>query len=539
MTGDKLEERFLYNSPNKTRFIRENYHREETREMIGYFFQKCYRCEKYAKTDLSQFTKENFISLFTKYFELVSQTPLDSNISYISKYQKWCTKELNITIQFDINKLSEHEKNMLIVMPNYLTREELYSIIDNPGYNARSKATIFMVYEGLAGKEDCEITHMKIEQLKGNNIEIPGERGRVILVPHKLICVLNEAYALTEIPKNIRGGKAKAKKSNLYDKGYILKNSHETKTALSSQRIGGMIKDILSDYSGKEVKNPIGFIETSGKLDYFKRLRSELAVETHEVRKDVYEKICYRYGMNKSRWASFKRLIIEIEDNKLVYNDSEHMAIVNSIFNYSPKNFTIEAGVIESEAIGDTQDDNDNDEGKECPDWLKVCAKMGLFGEMLVEQILSYEYKSVHNLSKKYMLGYDLKAYDYDDSQHYFEVKTSFKPRFYISSNELKKAEYYKDKYSIVFIHVNKQKQKVKSLEINNPISYFGIDYNLIVKRNEILTKSFLSASNFIIEINPSLLDNCEYISEDVLSKCSLSISSITDTSNEEKILVI
>lgn len=359
--GDKLENRTLYKKQNKIRFIRENYDTDATKETVGYFFQRCYMYENKLKTDISQFTKENFTFLYTNYFELATHKPLDSHLSYISKYQKWCSKELKSPIQYDINKLTEDDKEKLIVMPNYLSREELYNIIDNHKSNMRSKAVLFLVYEGIAGKRYNEITHLRIEDLKQNSIEIHGERSRLNFVPSKLIGVLNETNALTEMPKNIRGGIPKATKSNLYDNGYIIKNSHKSMKPLSGQRIVAMIHDILDDYYGKELKNPVSFIETSGKLDYFKRIRSELGLGTHEVSKSAYQNLCNRYGMNKSRWADFKRLINEIDDGIFVRNESEQKSIIQAIINHIPKDFTYDDMVdVDVEEIEDNLILNDN-----------------------------------------------------------------------------------------------------------------------------------------------------------------------------------
>jgi hypothetical protein len=522
MSVDKLEERTLYNSERKFMFLRERYIDDDTRRNAGFFLQRCRNCEYAEHTDLSQFNKEQFIKLFSKYIKARQLQTLATYHSFISAYQEWCSVNSDTVLSYNINELSKNEKQSLLFQTDYLTKEDIYTIVDNPLYDIRGRAIIFLIYEGLSGKEYSEITHLKIDQIKENCIDVLGERSRNILVPKKLTDFLFEISGLKELTNNTFNVKLRIKKINLFDNGYIIKTSRTSGEPLKLNQFHTLVRNIIFDYIGAEVKLPLHFIENSGKMNYMHRLRCELGVTSKELDKSIYEKLCYRYGMNKNLFHSLKTMLELNNDEDIYDNDFEHTEIVNSILNYMPLNFTND-----KEDIKENNNQTDNggqsdlgDEKKSTPDWLDVCAELGIFGEKLAENILALEFPIVQNVSKKYTLGYDIKVFDEYDHSYFYEVKTSFKNRFFISSNELAKANFYKEKYSILFIHVDSSSREVKAVEINNPINFLGIEFDIITSNTSLFYNCSLTSSSFCIQISEDILSKGNLIADDIIEKC-------------------
>lgn len=531
MAIDKLENMRLYNPSIKIRFIRENYDdNEDTRKNIGYTFQKCNEYERVVEKDVALLTKSQFEILFIEHFKFRNHRSLNS-ISIIGKYQEWCKSELKININYNIHDFSIEEKHKFISKMKYISRYQLLSILNDQNLNSRNKSILFLAFEGVNGREHYEIRYLKIYDIIGNKINIPGDRARTISIPTKLIELLYEADKLTEMDRNVKDPNAKAVKSVFYDNGFIIRNTQKSRKPLGKQMVNNIISDILNEFYGYPIENAVKFISYSGRIDWFKRIRSELLIDGPKISKDIYEKISYRYGVNKTLWFDEKKLILNNDNDEILYNDSDQMVIINAILDSIPNNFTDEKAKKDI-TINDEDEDEDNDqndEEKETPGWLQFCGKLGALGEKLAEQMLKLQFDSVHDVHKNYRLGYDFKVYDKSQNVYYFEVKTSFRERFFISSNELEKAARFKDRYNILFIHVNNKEKILKSIQINQPIDFFELEYDLITKKKD-YKKCLLNAKSFSIEMKSSILENAGLIPEGIIEQCRLSFENLLNT---------
>ncbi len=111
------------------------------------------------------------------------------------------------------------------------------------------------------------------------------------------------------------------------------------------------------------------------------------------------------------------------------------------------------------------------DISNELAEWVNQKNETGKLGENIAHQYLLTKFKAVQPaLNDSY--GYDIQADD-----QYFEVKTSTSKRrdFFITINELKTADKYKEKYCIFYIMLNKAKSETFGFIIKNPFGSFDI----------------------------------------------------------------
>ncbi len=124
-----------------------------------------------------------------------------------------------------------------------------------------------------------------------------------------------------------------------------------------------------------------------------------------------------------------------------------------------------------SAQMGQIKNNSQADISDELAEWVNQKNKIGKLGENIAHQYLQTKFKSVHPpLNDSY--GYDIQADD-----RYFEVKTSTSKRrdFFITINELKTADKYKENYCIFYIMLNKAKSEAFGFIIKNPFGSFEI----------------------------------------------------------------
>lgn len=126
---------------------------------------------------------------------------------------------------------------------------------------------------------------------------------------------------------------------------------------------------------------------------------------------------------------------------------------------------------LHSVQIRQAENSSQADISDELAKWVSQKNKIGKLGENIAHQYLQTKFKSVHPpLNDSY--GYDIQADD-----QYFEVKTSTSKRrdFFITINELKTADKYKENYCIFYIMLNKVKSEAFGFIIKNPFGSFDI----------------------------------------------------------------
>jgi len=107
----------------------------------------------------------------------------------------------------------------------------------------------------------------------------------------------------------------------------------------------------------------------------------------------------------------------------------------------------------------------------ELAEWVSKKNETGKLGENIAFQYLQTKFTNIRPAPKD-SYGYDIQA----DNQ-YFEIKTtkSNKQEFFITINELKIADKYKENYSIFYIELHKAKSGAFGYIIKNPFGSFEI----------------------------------------------------------------
>ncbi|GIP38446.1 hypothetical protein J31TS4_17260 [Paenibacillus sp. J31TS4] len=142
-------------------------------------------------------------------------------------------------------------------------------------------------------------------------------------------------------------------------------------------------------------------------------------------------------------------------------------------------------------------------EDHETPNWVTERLRIGVFGEKVAESYLKHHYSDVKNVTKDSWKGYDLEA-STGDSRMYIEVKTTYTSNcFYLSINELIKANLYGDSYYIFFIKICNKSKKIHGYLIKNPISTLSIPFNYMTKLFQ-SPSVYVQPCNFILELSPN-----------------------------------
>ena len=110
------------------------------------------------------------------------------------------------------------------------------------------------------------------------------------------------------------------------------------------------------------------------------------------------------------------------------------------------------------------------------------------------------------NFSNTSIAKSDKKGYDLEADGAFFEVKTSKAQNatFFISANELMKANKFQDSYNIFYVEVDENKRTAVGYIIQNPLSAFKVDY-LSLFKEIISSEANLTPDKYKVEISKHL----------------------------------
>lgn len=137
--------------------------------------------------------------------------------------------------------------------------------------------------------------------------------------------------------------------------------------------------------------------------------------------------------------------------------------------------------------------------------WVKENVERGMEGESLVRSILVGIYGESCVKKEPDYAGYDFDVTTKEGKKR-IEVKTTANKKypFFISINELNKAEIYGEEYYIYWVAMEKNKMPVIRI-INNPIKELNIDMQFI-KRNLDTGICRIEADQFMIKIRQEFI---------------------------------
>lgn len=274
----------MYNEEIKLRYIK-----EKNQEVIisnNYLecqFGKASEMEEELNKDISNFTVYEIIEYY-KMLNLSSLESLTVMNSQFSMYTQWCLQEslvidnqnhfLEITHEIMKGCINKALFNLRI-----FSRETIISWI-NQLPNPKDQFILLGLFEGLKGRDFCELSKLRPEDIKGNVISLCT--GRKIEVSDELIkiaydCMSQDTYYSTT-------GKG-VKTMTLVDRGYIIKDYPNAREDVSDFQLGRKIyNSVTRTLNYLDMLNILSAngVAESGKIHMIKERAKELGMSNKD-----------------------------------------------------------------------------------------------------------------------------------------------------------------------------------------------------------------------------------------------------------------
>ena len=277
--NDKVEYNF-YNPELKIQYIE-----EKSQEVIissNYLecqFNKTCKMENELDKDLSNFTVYEIV----EYYKMLNASSFDTLFvmnSQFSMYTQWCLQKSLVKDNQNhfLEMTLEHLKDCLnkaLVGMKIVTRETILKWIDELP-NPKDQFVLLGLFEGLKGKDFCELSKLRPENIKGNIASFCT--GREIKLSNRLLkiisdCVVEDKYY------SISGNGTKV--MPLLDKGFVIKDYPNAKIDVSDfqsgRKIYNSITRILNYFDVGEFMTANSIFE-SGKIQMIKERAKELGM---------------------------------------------------------------------------------------------------------------------------------------------------------------------------------------------------------------------------------------------------------------------
>ena len=275
--NDKVEYNF-YNPELKIQYIE-----EKSQEVIissNYLecqFNKTCKMENELDKDLSNFTVYEIV----EYYKMLNASSFDTLFvmnSQFSMYTQWCLQKSLVKDNQNhfLEMTLEHLKDCLnkaLVDMKIVTREMILNWIDDLP-NPKDQFVLLGLFEGLKGKDFCELSKLRPENIKGDIATLCT--GREIHLSNKLLkiisdCVIEDKYY------SISGNGTKV--MPLLDKGFVIKDYPNARVDVSDfqagRKIYNSITRILNYFDVGSFMTANSVFE-SGKIQMIKERAKEL-----------------------------------------------------------------------------------------------------------------------------------------------------------------------------------------------------------------------------------------------------------------------
>ena len=274
---EEVEYKF-YNSELKIQYIE-----EKSKEVIisnNYLecqFNKTCKFEEELNKDLSNFTVYEIV----EYYKMLNISSFDTLFvmnSQFSMYTQWCLQKSLVKDNQNhfLEMTLEHLKDCLnkaLVNMKIVSRDTILNWVDQLP-NPKDQFVLLGLFEGLKGKDFCELSKLRPEDIKGNIATLCTERE--IELSDRLLkiisdCVVEDKYY------SISGNGTKV--MPLIDKGFVIKDYPNARGDVSDFQLGrkiyNSISRILNYFDVCEFMTANSIAE-SGKLQMIKEKAKEL-----------------------------------------------------------------------------------------------------------------------------------------------------------------------------------------------------------------------------------------------------------------------
>lgn len=284
----KVEYKF-YNPELKIQYIE-----EKSKEVIisnNYLecqFNKTCKFEEELNKDLSNFTVYEIV----EYYKMLNISSFDTLFvmnSQFSMYTQWCLQKSLVKDNQNhfLEMTLEHLKDCLnkaLVNMKIVTRETILNWTDQLP-NPKDQFVLLGLFEGLKGKDFCELSKLRPENIKGNIATLCT--GREIKLSDRLLkiisdCIVEDKYY------SISGNGTKV--MPLVDKGFVIKDYPNARGDVSDFQLGRKIYNSITRILNYfDVLNfmTANSIAESGKLHMIKERAKELSLSCKDY---IYSK---------------------------------------------------------------------------------------------------------------------------------------------------------------------------------------------------------------------------------------------------------
>lgn len=262
----------MYNTEYKERFIAER--KSEAILSNGYLecqFEKVSSMEEKLEKDISNFTFYEII----EYYKLINTHSI--NIlkvlnSQFSLYTQWCLQHNLVNDgqnHFLEMRLEDYDKciNKTLLNLKVVDKSTVLNWVEQL-QNPRDQFILLGLFEGIKGKDFCELANLKPEDVNGNIVKLCT--GRTIEISNKLKHIIEECIE-EKIYYSSSGDRKKV--MPLMNRGYVIKDYPNTKDDVSDFQRGRQIYNStkrIMQYIGVYPSVSANQIFESGKLDMIK-----------------------------------------------------------------------------------------------------------------------------------------------------------------------------------------------------------------------------------------------------------------------------
>lgn len=266
----------MYNKEHKERFMAER----ENREYLECQFKKVSFMEFELNKDVSNFTFYEILEYY-KLLNSCSVGYLRVLNSQFSLYTQWCLQQnlvndsqnhyLEVRTEDYDNCINKALMNLKIIPKNVMLN--WVSELQNP----RDQFILLGLFEGIKGKDFCELGNLRPEDVNGNILKLCT--GRKVVISNRLKDIIE--HCIVETMYYGMKTKDSDRKFPLVDRGYVIKDYPNTKDDTSDFQRGRQIYNSIQrimQYIGIYPNVSANQIFESGKLDMIQTRAKELKI---------------------------------------------------------------------------------------------------------------------------------------------------------------------------------------------------------------------------------------------------------------------
>ncbi len=300
----------MYNEEIKQRYIDEKESKNVVpNEYLQRLFSKTEQYEIEYQKDLCNFNYFELIEL-VKAQNSASFDSLTVLVSHISLYIDWCI-ENNMVADFQnhCNEISREAKlelvNNVTMGKGILNREDVLSII-NQCQNPCDKFIILALFEGIQGKNFCEVRNIKYNDIID---------GKITLITGRTVSLSKELINIAEESNNEFVYYTEKKKLPLTENGFVIKvfpsTLKEDDEFQAGRRIYNKVRRALTKIeedngvSLNKFLKPNAIFE-SGRLYFIKENAKKNNMSIAEYLNTYYDDVAVQYGTFDKKVYMFK-----------------------------------------------------------------------------------------------------------------------------------------------------------------------------------------------------------------------------------------